>query len=308
MVLSSQLMREATFHFESLLFSFGQIADNHIFVAGLARSGTTILLNEIYESDNFASLSYADMPYVLAPNTFAKILPTLKNSKPIERAHGDGLNISTKSPEAFEEVFWNTFPDSLDDSHERFKQYIQQIMYKYKKTRYLSKNNQNIRRAELISEIFPHSKILIPFRSPTQQAYSLLTQHKKFIEGSQKDKFVSDYMRWIGHTEFGPNYIPLQNKNLLYTNDMDINHWLEQWCLVYKHCYETLKYLPNIHFISYEKLCRSAGYWHELLELLGISKSLQFNFIESKKVELPIIDKSLNQKAFNIYSQLDQLN
>ena len=178
-------------------------------------------------------------------------------------------------------------------------------MYKYKKTRYLSKNNQNIRRAELISEIFPHSKILIPFRSPTQQAYSLLTQHKKFIEGSQKDKFVSDYMRWIGHTEFGPNYIPLQNKNLLYTNDMDINHWLEQWCLVYKHCYETLKYLPNIHFISYEKLCSASEYWFDILQILNIKEKYHFEFKESNKVITLEMDEDIIKKGLSLYRKLN---
>ena len=91
---------------------------------------------------------------------------------------------------------------------------MQLINYKYQKKRYLSKNNQNIRRVELISKIFPNSKILIPFRNPIQHAYSLLSQHKRFIEDSKKDKFVSHYMKWIGHTEFGPNYIPINNKNL----------------------------------------------------------------------------------------------
>ena len=28
-----------------------------------------------------------------------------------ERAHGDGIKVSTESPEAFEEVFWKTFDD-----------------------------------------------------------------------------------------------------------------------------------------------------------------------------------------------------
>ena len=41
-------------------------------------------------------------------------------------------------------------------------------------------------------------------------------------------------MKWIGHTEFGPNYIPIHQKDLTYKNDMDINHWIEQWYLSYK--------------------------------------------------------------------------
>ena len=47
--LSSSYMREATFDFEKLLFSKTAAAppDNHVFIAGLARSGSTVLLNAI---------------------------------------------------------------------------------------------------------------------------------------------------------------------------------------------------------------------------------------------------------------------
>ena len=83
-------------------------------------------------------------------------------------------------------------------------------------------NNQNIRRIELISSIFKQSNIIIPFREPIQHSYSLLTQHKKFIEESKNDKFIPKYMKWIGHTEFGPNYIPIHDKNLTNNNDLDI--------------------------------------------------------------------------------------
>ena len=62
--------------------------------------------------------------------------------------------------------------------------------------------------------MFPNAKILIPFRDPIQHAYSLLNQHKKFINYSKQDKFIANYMKWIGHTEFGPNYQPILQKIL----------------------------------------------------------------------------------------------
>ena len=46
--------------------------------------------------------------------------------------------------------------------------------------------------------------------------------------------FVSDYMKLIGHTEFGPHYIPLFPNNLTYPDSTTANHWLEQWYLTYK--------------------------------------------------------------------------
>ena len=50
--LSSQFMREVTFDVESSAILKKQSTDNHIFVAGLARSGTTILLNALYKQTN----------------------------------------------------------------------------------------------------------------------------------------------------------------------------------------------------------------------------------------------------------------
>ena len=52
--LSSKFMREVIFDVEDSAISPTQTDDNHVFVSGLARSGTTILLNAIYESNEFA--------------------------------------------------------------------------------------------------------------------------------------------------------------------------------------------------------------------------------------------------------------
>lgn len=40
----------------------------HVFVCGLARAGTTALTRRLHASGAFASLTYRDMPFVLAPN------------------------------------------------------------------------------------------------------------------------------------------------------------------------------------------------------------------------------------------------
>ena len=88
------------------------------------------------------------------------------------------------------------------------------------------------KRLELLKKLYPDSVIFIPFRDPLQHINSLLSQHIKFIEDSHKDKFVANYMGWIGHTEFGENYIPL-NEEFKF-KDFRNNHWLEQWCLSYQ--------------------------------------------------------------------------
>lgn len=306
LALSSKFMREVMFDVENSAISINQTDDNHVFVSGLARSGTTILLNALYESDEFASLSYRDMPFVLAPNLWSKLSLSKKDIDLVQRAHGDGIKVSTESPEAFEEVFWMTFTEDEKDTKEKFKNYVQLINQKYQKKRYLSKNNQNLRRLKLISKIFPHSKILIPFRNPIQHAYSLLSQHQRFIEDSKKDEFISNYMNWIGHTEFGPNYIPIHDKDLCFEDDLNINHWLEQWYLTYKHCYQNLQNKENVYFICYEKLCNTTEYWFDVLQMLNIKDKYDFEFKESNKVISLEMDEDITHSSLSLYKQLSQ--
>ena len=47
---------------------------HHVFVSGLARSGSTILTRLLYESELFRSLSYRDMPFVLMPKMWNKVI------------------------------------------------------------------------------------------------------------------------------------------------------------------------------------------------------------------------------------------
>ena len=193
------------------------------------------------------------------------------------------------------------------ESKEKFRIYIKHIMYKYKKKRYLSKNNQNIRRVLFLANLFPKAKVLIPFRNPVQHAYSLLNQHKRFIQLSKNDLFISKYMKWIGHTEFGPNYIPIQTKKIFFDNDFDINHWIEQWYLTYNFCLKNLLNKNNVNFICYEKLCNSEEYWLDILNLLEIKDNYNFPFKQiSKKVNLEINEKLLN-KSISLYSDLCKL-
>ena len=132
----------------------------------MLRSGTTVLLNAIYESEEFSSLSYSDMPFVLAPNIWSKLHTQEKSLDYIERAHNDGILISTSSPEAFEEIFWETFQDDRSNIEKKFVKFIENVIQRHNKKRYLSKNNQNIKRLDLINKILPNSKIIIPFRNP----------------------------------------------------------------------------------------------------------------------------------------------
>jgi len=305
-VLSSKLIREITFDIEQSIFfkKYDQYDDSHVFVTGLARSGTTSLLNAIYDSNQFASLTYDDMPFILAPNFWKKISPSKSHTILQERAHGDSVIVSTNSPEAFEEVFWKTFNNDSKNKNELFKKFISLVLKKNYKTRYLSKNNQNIRRLELICEISPHSIILIPFRDPLQQSLSLLSQHIKFSDLQKQDRFIREYMKWIGHSEFGMDYKEISSHKILYPDVFSLNHWLEQWHATYSSILHLSKKNDALYFICYESLCNDPKVWVEIKNLLKINQDNLFLFKESKKDINQNFDSTLYDKCLKLYESL----
>ena len=66
-----------------------------VFISGLARSGTTSLLNQLFISDDFGSLTYSHMPFILNPR-LSEIFSRLSGKRGIksqERIHKDGIKI-----------------------------------------------------------------------------------------------------------------------------------------------------------------------------------------------------------------------
>jgi len=307
-VLSSKFLKEMSFDLEKSCFLryCDDYPDNHVFITGLARSGTTILLNSIHQTGIFGSLTYDDMPFIVSPNLWSKINGNGLQKESVERAHGDGIIISTSSPEAFEEVFWITFKRDDEDSLGQFSEYVKLILYKKGEIRYLSKNNQNVKRLGLIKRGFPNSKILIPFRDPLQHSYSLLVQHKRFTEKQKKDEFIRSYMKWIGHSEFGIDYEPIMNKEIRYNNFNKLNHWLEQWLLLYQKLYYYKAY-NKILFICYEDLCENDLVWDSIQSFIGINDKKDLEFIKStREIRLPY-NKDLYNKCLTIYQKLKNL-
>ena len=93
--------RRLSFFLENKLFKnkinqFNIRKNKHVFVIGMPRYGTTVLLNFLYQTNNFASLTYLDMPFILSPNLWS--LFTIKNnSVSKERIHNDGIKQSVFS-------------------------------------------------------------------------------------------------------------------------------------------------------------------------------------------------------------------
>ena len=99
----------------------GITADDPVFITSLPRSGTTILLKLLWQTGRFASHTYQDMPFVLCPLLWSRYTGQFAEEiEPTERAHGDGLEVSEESPEAFEEMSWKHFwPEHYREGHIR---------------------------------------------------------------------------------------------------------------------------------------------------------------------------------------------
>lgn len=304
--LSSRFMREMMFDFEKSAFlkKSNTEIQNPVFVTGLARAGTTILLEAIHESGEFASLSYSDMPFLMAPNLWKKISKTDGAQQKIERAHSDGLMVNANSPEAFEEVFWATH--TRQDGIAQFKNYIKLILYNYQKFRYLSKNNQNVNRIDVLQKLLPRAKILVVFKEPINHASSLLKQHIGFCKAQQQDSFVKNYMDWIKHSEFGLSYQPITSENLRHKNPDCIDHWLEQWHLLYDKLINHYEDDPNIVFINGD-LLHSKGSWGKICNFLAIT-NYDFKFRDMRRNIWIDCDHELHKKCKNLHNKLIKIS
>ena len=288
-VLSKKFINKSLFEIEKIIYLKNiQIKDqSHIFVTSLPRSGTTSLLNLLYSSNQYASLTYKSMPFILSPN-FSKLFHK-KNIKKKERMHGDGITYDINSPEAFDEVFFNTDNEFIKNE---LLNYLQLICLSQNKTTYLSKNNLNYKRIDLIRSILPNSIFLIPIRKPLQHAYSLLNQHLHFSKLQKEDDFIKRYMNYLSHNEFGLNHKPWNDP----TNHQDLNeidYWLEQWCLFYQNILNKYRLYKNCHFVIYEELTND-NYVKKLL--------MKINFKEVENIDSNYFKNSNKKEIDKDYS------
>lgn len=329
--LGSPLIGQACFDLESALHKAGSTrAAPHVFVTGLARAGTTILLRALDETGRFRSLTYRDMPFVLMPATWQRLSGNFRQHRAAtERAHGDRIRVNYDSPEALEEVFWRTFcgkdyihadhlaPHSVDaDTLEAFVSYVDHIVASAAdpaRVRYLSKNNNNLLRLEAIRRAFPNAVILIPFRDPLQHANSLLGQQRRFTLRHREDRFSHDYMRWLAHHEFGLTHKPFRFRadepapSSAGTPE-DINYWLQLWCNAYRYVLDKLG--PGMTPVCYERLCADpAAILGPVLARAAVdvpANSLHTAFSAAPEKPVEGVDPALESEATALYEQLSQ--
>ena len=287
LALGFPLLAELSFDLERHFIK--PVSEHHdaIYVTGLARAGTTALMRGIHASGQFASLTYDDMPFVLAPNLWAR-LSKLHGKRRIwqERAHGDGIRIDFDSPEALEEVFWRLHSGG-DAIHARslrihtvdrqtvhaLHDYQRLICHKYKRPRYLAKNNNHILRIASLAGQVKNTKFIILFRNPVSQARSLLLQHRRF---QNTDPFTRSYMNWLSHHEFGATHKPLHFAEHVKTQGSfdHLDDWLRCWINAYRYLLGLFEQgVPNLIPACYETLCNDTDDWKTVCRLINIPLS-----------------------------------
>lgn len=316
-------MLEVTFDIERARFGKSARAapiGPPLFVMGLARGGTSILTRMLHESGHFASLTYADMPFPLAPNSWARMAGASRRSLASRpRSHGDGLEHDLDTPEAIEEVFWRCFEgrrfssqaglrvsNPAEETIGLFRDFMALVCLRYRCSRYLSKNNNNILRLDAVRQSVAGALLVHPFRAPEQQAASLLNQHRRALALHQQNPFHRHYMTWLGHHEFGSGVRPflLPEDPAAGLDRSDPNHWLSLWLGVYRHLLDQPPHTGSQQlFFDYDQAClRPLDAARELAR--HVAAPLRLDLRAAAKHETTAFDPVLLAKAHEVHREL----
>ncbi len=259
-----------------------------IYITGLARAGTTIILEMLSKHSDVATHQYKHilMPYL--PYLFSMITSIVKiYIKPFERFHKDGIIVTRESPEAVEEIIWRKFFDNNhnenisniiggDASNPKFEKFyqthIRKLILNQNRSRYLAKNNYHVTRLEYLLRLFPSSKFLIIIRNPIDHIASLIKQTKLFLRMEREHPLLIDWLRISGHNEFGHHQLCINvgNTELIHEirelwsfKETYIKGWAHYWRSIYDFIANQLdvnKKLKKATFIvKYDDLCESPG-------------------------------------------------
>lgn len=257
--------------------------DRPVFVTGLARSGTTLLLELLASVEGVATHRYRDFPLLFTPYFWNRYLDRLAiQQEPVERPHQDGIRITRESPEGMEEPLWHAFFPHVhsvtsshrlveSESHPAFERFyldhLRKLLLIRQGNRYFAKGNYHIPRIEYLARVLPDSRFIIPVRHPLTHIPSLMRQHELFSEYASADPRVPRYLEAAGHFEFGPQRVPIrldptQGDRILeaWSRDDSCLGYSIQWAEIYRFA-ESLRstnkeLAPRILIVRHEDLCR----------------------------------------------------
>ena len=257
-----------------------------IFISGLARAGSTILLEILAGHGDVVSHRYQDYPLLFTPywwNRLIERMPT-REVPPAERTHRDGIAVGPTSPEAFEEVLWMAFfphlhqasqSDVLDEhtAHPQFeafyREHIRKLLHVRGGRRYLSKGNYNVTRLGYLLKLFPDARFVIPVRDPVWHIASLMKQHALFCEGCSRHPEAVKHLQRVGHFEFGLDRRPINAGDPARSSRVasawgrgdELEGWALCWAQVYGYLADRLDANPALReaalVVRFEDMCRA---------------------------------------------------
>jgi Sulfotransferase family len=262
-----------------------QTIDRPIYVTGLARSGSTILLELLAAHPDVATHQYRDFPLIPIPlwwNWFFD-RASRKETQPVERAHKDRIAVTPESPEAMEEILWMAFFADCHDAATSnvlseqasapefeafYRDHIRKLLLLRQGKRYLAKGNYNISRLGYLRKLFPDARFVVPVRDPVGHIASLMKQHRLFCEEETRDPRILDYMRRAGHFEFGLNRRPInladadtvRRIEALWQRGDEVEGWAVYWGAVYGFVADLVENDATVArqtlLVDYENLCQ----------------------------------------------------
>jgi hypothetical protein len=260
--------------------------ESPIYICGLARAGTTILLELFGALPQVATHRYRDFPLIYTPYFWGLVLSCLARSstEPVERTHLDGIMVTPESPEAFEEVLWmHFFPNShdptrssvldADTSHRAFeafyRDHLRKLMLIQGASRYAAKGNYNIARLAYLLKLLPDARFLIAVREPSAHIASLMKQHALFCEGERRNPRMLAHMRRVGHFEFGLDRRPIHlgpetapetaEVSALWDAGEELRGWAVYWRAIHGFLLDQIEndeaLSRAVHLVRHEALC-----------------------------------------------------
>jgi len=193
-----------------------------VYVCGLARAGSTLLLELLAEAPGFATHCYADFPLLWTPYWahWLRAHTPQAHEAPRERAHGDRIAVTRRSPEALEEPFWmHFFPRRHEAAVDQvlgaevengpftkfYSDHIRTLLLARGARRYLAKGNYNLSRIGYLKRLFPDARFVLTRRAPLAHVASLVRQDRTFSAWGAADPAIGRQLERSGHFEFGPH-------------------------------------------------------------------------------------------------------
>jgi hypothetical protein len=180
----------------------------------------------------------------------------LASERPAERAHADGIFVTSESPEAFEEPVWMAFFEGLHDPRKPipidgstsnpafeafFRDHLRKLLFLRGGRRYLAKANYNLARLPYLRRLFPDARFVLPIRDPVRHVASLAKQHRRFCAAERRHPRAARHLARAGHFEFGLGRRPVAGLDRdaaaeierLWASGQEAEGWALQWAEAY---------------------------------------------------------------------------